>query len=100
MKKAAEAEQKRWREAMAQRFYHQPYIPLQVTPTVFGVEPSAVDRLAAVADPDGEAARRVAEWKKRQASWDEMWNSLRRRHSYKTKPINPKFFGTATVANL
>jgi len=34
-------------------------------------EPSAVDQLAAIADPEGEAARRVREWRE----WRE-WRSL------------------------
>lgn len=47
-------------------------------------EPSAVDQLAALGSPDGEAGELVRKWKNR-------------------KPpvlINPDFYGTITVENL
>jgi hypothetical protein len=37
---------------------------------LFPDEPSAVDRLAALVEPDGEAARRVAEWKAHRQTQD------------------------------
>ena len=64
----------------AGRFYA-PYIPRERSPKLidpndfslrkglrsrlFPAEPSAVDQLAALADPDGDAGRRVEEWKNR-----------------------------------
>jgi hypothetical protein len=35
-------------------------------PVIWGSEPDAVDYLAAIADPDGDAAKRIAGWKKSQ----------------------------------
>ena len=98
--KKAEAERKRWLEAMKRGFVYSPFIPLQTTLTILGVEPSAVDQLAAVADPDGEAAQRVKEWEERNTDWDDLRKSIKRRHSYKIKPVDPKFSATGSVANL
>lgn len=36
-------------------------------------EPSAVDRLAALEDPDSESAKRVKAWEERQAAAREAW---------------------------
>jgi hypothetical protein len=98
-KKKAETERQLWLEAMKRGFVYAPYIPLEVTPTFLGVEPSAVDQLAAVADPEGEGAQRVKEWEERNADWDDLKGAVRRRN-YKIKPADPKFFGSCSAANL
>lgn len=43
-------------------FVSDPSTPAGDVLAAFGIEPSAVDRLAAIEDPDGEAGQRVKEW--------------------------------------
>lgn len=60
-------------------------------------EPSAVDRLAALPDPEAatDAARRVREWK---AGGYE--DPTYPRGKILLRPINPDFYGIVTVDNL
>ena len=53
-------------------------------------EPSAVDQLAAIQDPDGEAAQKVKDWK--------AWRTKVRR--FAVQPMRPEFVETVTVENL
>lgn len=64
------------RQALKRGFYYKPFVPLQVTGTFFNPEPSVVDRLAAKADPAGEAARRVREWEEVKAAEDRLQESI------------------------
>ncbi|HUX15830.1 MAG TPA: hypothetical protein VMW52_05120 [Phycisphaerae bacterium] len=50
------------RQAVKRGFYFKPFIPLQITGDFFFQEPSAVEQLAAIADPNSDAARRVRAW--------------------------------------
>jgi hypothetical protein len=95
---------------------YSPYIPDASTPKAldpsdfsvrkglrtrfFPQEPSAVDQLAALEAPDGEAGQRVAEWKERERKG----SLLNKRWKVYTDPLydkpNPDFFGICTVENL
>jgi len=72
-----EADKKLWKEAVERGFYYKPFVPLQITANFFAQEPSAVDRLAAKADPAGEAAKRVREWEEAKAVEDRFRASVR-----------------------
>lgn len=60
-------------------------------------EPSAVDRLAALPDPDAgtDAARRVREWKA--GAYEDPTYP---RDQCLLKPVNPDFYDTVTIENL
>lgn len=58
-------------------------------------EPSAVDQLAALGDPSGDAGRRTRVWK--QGHYDDPTYP---RGKCLLKPVNPDFYGTVTVENL
>jgi hypothetical protein len=91
-----------------------PYIPTVIDPNgfidpgdfsvLFPPEPSAVDRLAALADQEGEAAGRVRAWEKaeedrraRRGKWKVYKDPTYERGA---PLVRPDFFGTVTVDNL
>jgi hypothetical protein len=96
------------RDVLDRGFIYRPYIPLQITPTVnLGSPepplPSAIDKLAAVGDP--EIAKRNQEMIAAHKKWvDEggdgfnIRKGIRSRHA--TKLIRPEFFSVAKVSNL
>jgi len=68
-------------------YVHSPYIPLQTTGTGFWFpepapcpEPSIVDRIATLDDPDGELAKRVAAWDAWVARHDEAYREWLKEH--------------------
>ena len=57
------------REVQAGRAVWRPFVPLQITPTFLRGEPSAVDRLAALENP--ELAAKISEYDEREAYFAE-----------------------------
>jgi hypothetical protein len=77
---------------------HAPYIPMQTTPSLLKTEPSIVDHVAALDEENGAAARkRIADWEKDKATWNELRSRIRKRGVVIPRP---DFFAKVDVTNL
>ena len=95
------------KEILDAGYVHSPYVPMGKTPLFLGGEPplpSAVDRLAAIEDP--EAAKRVAEMDAVHEKWvadgSDDGFSLRKAIRTRLKPVlvMPDCFDQVTIESL
>lgn len=88
-------------DALPDGVVYAPYISLQVTPTLLGPAPSAIERLAAITDP--ELKKRIDEYDERARAFAETFSVSRRireRYGRKVQLAESKFFAKVEVTDL